>query len=41
MLAATAVSQSADDPLSGLEVGERPDPTVPDGWVPCGCAPPR
>ena len=33
MLAATAVSQSADDPLSGLEVGERPDPTVPDGWV--------
>lgn len=33
MLAATAVSQSADDPLSGLEVGERPDPQAPDGWV--------
>ncbi len=33
MLAASCVSQSADDPLSGLEVGERPDPDVPDGWV--------
>ncbi|HEU0104513.1 MAG TPA: zinc-binding dehydrogenase [Mycobacteriales bacterium] len=33
MLAVTCVSQSADDPLSGLEVGERPDPDVPDGWV--------
>lgn len=33
MLAAYASSQSADDPLSGLEVGERPDPTVPDGWT--------
>ncbi len=33
MLAATCTSQSADDPLSGLTVGERPDPTVPDGWV--------
>ena len=33
MLAAYAQSQSADDPLSGLEVGERPDPEVPDGWV--------
>ncbi len=33
VLAATAVSQSADDPLSGLEVGERPDPVVPDGWT--------
>jgi NADPH:quinone reductase-like Zn-dependent oxidoreductase len=33
MLAVTCTSQSADDPLSGLTVGERPDPTVPDGWV--------
>ena len=33
MLAAYAVSQSADDPLSGLEVGERPDPEPRDGWV--------
>jgi NADPH:quinone reductase-like Zn-dependent oxidoreductase len=23
----------ADDPLSGLEVGEQPDPFVPDGWT--------
>jgi len=33
MLAAYAVSQSASDPLSGLEVGERPDPQERDGWV--------
>ena len=33
MLAATCVSQSADAPLSGLDVGERPEPVVPDGWV--------
>ncbi len=33
MLAVTAVSQSASDPLSGLEVGERPAPTVPEGWT--------
>ena len=33
MLAVTCTSQSADDPLSGLTVGERPDPQVPDGWV--------
>jgi NADPH:quinone reductase-like Zn-dependent oxidoreductase len=33
MLAVTCTSQSADDPLSGLTVGERPDPAVPDGWV--------
>ncbi|HET6818890.1 MAG TPA: zinc-binding dehydrogenase [Mycobacteriales bacterium] len=33
MLAAYAARLSADDPLSGLEVGEQPDPTVPDGWV--------
>ncbi|MEO7423299.1 MAG: zinc-binding dehydrogenase [Ornithinibacter sp.] len=33
MLAVTAVSQSATDPLSGLEVGERPEPVVPEGWT--------
>ncbi|HVV31096.1 MAG TPA: zinc-binding dehydrogenase [Mycobacteriales bacterium] len=33
MLAVTATSQSDTDPLSGLTVGERPDPTVPDGWT--------
>ena len=32
VLAATAVSTSADDPLSGLELGERPDPEAPEGW---------
>src|SRR5215510_3938144 len=33
MLAVTAASTNADDPLAGLEVGQRPDPDVPDGWV--------
>jgi NADPH:quinone reductase-like Zn-dependent oxidoreductase len=33
MLAVTCTSQSADDPLSGLSVGERPTPEVPHGWV--------
>ena len=33
MLAASCTSQSADDPLSGLTVGERPDPEVPQGWA--------
>jgi NADPH:quinone reductase-like Zn-dependent oxidoreductase len=33
VLAVTCVSQDSDDPLRGLEVGERPDPHVPDGWV--------
>ena len=33
MLAAYAVSQSADDPLSGLVVGERPDPQARPGWT--------
>jgi NADPH:quinone reductase-like Zn-dependent oxidoreductase len=33
MLAVTCTSQSADNPLSGLMVGEHPDPSVPDGWV--------
>jgi len=33
MLAISCTSQSADDPLSGLTVGERPDPVAPQGWV--------
>jgi NADPH:quinone reductase-like Zn-dependent oxidoreductase len=33
MLAAYAASTNADDPLAALEVGERPDPEPPDGWV--------
>lgn len=33
MQAVYAESFSADDPLSGLVVGDRPDPTVPDGWT--------
>ena len=32
MLAATAARFSPDDPLAGLEVGERPAPRPPDGW---------
>jgi NADPH:quinone reductase-like Zn-dependent oxidoreductase len=33
MLAATAIAFSTDDPLSGLELGERPEPEAPDGWT--------
>ncbi len=33
MLAAYAASQSATDPLSGLVVGERPEPQVREGWA--------
>ena len=33
MLAATAARIDADDPLAGLDLGERPDPVPPDGWV--------
>jgi NADPH:quinone reductase-like Zn-dependent oxidoreductase len=33
VLAAYAARVSRDDPLSGLEVGDRPEPTAPDGWV--------
>ncbi|MGZ6924985.1 zinc-binding dehydrogenase, partial [Oryzihumus sp.] len=32
MLAAYAASQSASDPLSGLVIGERPDPEPRPGW---------
>src|SRR4051794_32937908 len=33
MLAAAAVRTDADDPLSCLEIGDRPAPEVPDGWT--------
>ena len=33
MIAVFASQQSADDPLSVLEVGERPAPEVPEGWA--------
>ena len=33
MLAISCVSQSTDDPLSGLDIGERPAPEDRDGWV--------
>lgn len=33
MLAVTAARSSPDDPLSGLEVGQRPDPVAAPGWV--------
>ena len=33
MFAVTAARQDADDPLSGLELGERPEPEVPEGWT--------
>jgi NADPH:quinone reductase-like Zn-dependent oxidoreductase len=33
VLAVSCVSQSEDDPLSGLVVGERPAPEPKDGWV--------
>jgi len=32
VLAAFAAAQDPDDPLAGLEVGERPDPEPRDGW---------
>ncbi|WP_310962613.1 zinc-binding dehydrogenase [Nocardioides terrisoli] len=33
MFAVYAESFSSDDPLSGLVVGERPDPQAPEGWA--------
>jgi NADPH:quinone reductase-like Zn-dependent oxidoreductase len=33
MFAVYAESFSSDDPLSGLVVGDRPEPAVPDGWT--------
>ena len=33
MLAVTAARIDADDPLAGLDLGERPDPVPLDGWV--------
>jgi len=33
MLAVYAARQDPEDPLGGLEVGERPEPEVPHGWT--------
>src|SRR5919205_70065 len=33
MFAVYADSFSTDDPLSGLQLGERPEPEPPDGWT--------
>jgi len=33
MLAAYAAKFDAENPTAALEVGERPEPTVPEGWV--------
>lgn len=33
MYAVTAARQDPDNPLGGLEAGERPEPNVPDGWT--------
>jgi NADPH:quinone reductase-like Zn-dependent oxidoreductase len=33
MLAAYAADLAADDPLSALEVGDRPEPDPPEGWA--------
>lgn len=33
MFAAYASKLDADDPLTGLTLGEQPEPTVPDGWT--------
>src|SRR5262245_14545475 len=32
MFAVTAARFDADNPLAGLELGEHPDPSPPDGW---------
>ncbi len=33
MFAVTAARINTDDPLSGMDLGERPDPVAPDGWA--------
>ncbi|SDH90572.1 NADPH:quinone reductase [Actinokineospora alba] len=33
MFAVYATAPSPDDPLAALEIGDRPEPEVPDGWV--------
>ena len=33
MFAVTAARIDTDDPLSGMDLGERPDPVAPDGWA--------
>ena len=33
MFAVTAARVSPEDPLAALHLGDRPDPSPPDGWV--------
>src|SRR5262244_1876581 len=33
MFAVTAARVSPDDPLAALELGDRPEPALPDGWA--------
>jgi NADPH:quinone reductase-like Zn-dependent oxidoreductase len=33
MFAVTAARSSPDDPLTALELGDRPEPSLPDGWT--------
>lgn len=33
MFAVTAARFDAENPLNGLQTGDRPEPTVPDGWT--------
>ena len=33
MFAVTAARISPDDPLAALELGDRPEPALPDGWA--------
>src|SRR5947209_15209883 len=33
MLAVFAADSNSDDPLSALQIGDRPDPKAPDGWT--------
>src|SRR2546430_323540 len=33
MFAVTAARFDREDPLAGLELGERPDPSAPEGWA--------
>src|SRR6516162_5864325 len=33
MFAVTAARVSPDDPMTALELGDRPEPSLPDGWT--------
>src|ERR1700745_2937244 len=33
LFAVTPARIDTDDPLAGMDLGERPDPVAPDGWV--------